>query len=416
MADMLGNETLVASPAADHRTYSDDGLSWPNRKSDFVGTLVPFLVLAWAAVALRLYTRFRIVRAPGWDDLLIGIALVTGSISGISLGIATNYGMGHHIYEIPRGDLETVFLLFYLSNAAFTMSNALVKVSLLLQYLRTFVDPRLRRLCVILTFVTCAYGLAYGFLGWFPCIPVEGFWRRDLTAFCYAYGSTDETQVYRAVISANIINMVLDIMIFILPIPLLFRNDTVRNTKIGLFALFGLGIIINIIAGLRLASNEVIKRQGLNEDLTFNFPRIFVLGEAENRLSTILASIPVFWPVVTQKVQEIFITREFRVESTYQISSEPHRHWKDDEGRPDRCKGRQGSGEDIEMQTPQFGAFGKGGMEYQEDEVLEAGVRHPGRRIDVESYTRALVGPFAETEDAKPPVIYEVRAESASRK
>lgn len=59
----------------------------------------------------------------------------------------------------------------------------------------------------------------------------------------YRYGSTDETQVYRAVISANIINMVLDIMIFILPIPLLFRNDTVRNTKIGLFALFGLGIM-----------------------------------------------------------------------------------------------------------------------------------------------------------------------------
>ncbi|KAI7777789.1 hypothetical protein LA080_003066 [Diaporthe eres] len=372
MADMLGNETLVpASSAADHRTYSDDGLSWPNRKSDFVGTLVSLLVLAWAAVALRLYTRFRIVRAPGWDDLLIGIALVTGSISGISLGIATNYGMGHHIYEIPRGDLENVLLLFYLSNAGFTTSNALSDLKI------TSVAP------------------AYQY---------------------YRYGSTDETQVYGAVISANIINMVLDIMIFILPIPLLFRNDTARNTKIGLLASFGLGIIINIIAGLRLASTEVIKRQGLNEDLTFNFPRIFVLGEAENRLSTILASIPVFWPIVTQKVHQIFITREFRVESTYQISSEPPRHWKDDEGRPDRYKGRQGNGDDIEMQTPQFGAFGKGGMEYQEDEVLEAGVRHPGRRIDVESYTRALVGPFAETEDAKPPVIYEVRAESASRK
>lgn len=167
---------------------------------------------------------------------------------------------------------------------------------------------------------------------------------------------------------------------------------------------------------MRLASNEVLNREGLNGDLTFNFPRIFVLGEAENRLSTILASIPVFWPVVTQKIQEIFITREFRVESTYQISDEPHRHWMDDESRPDRYKGRQGSGDDIEMQSPQSGAFGKGQMEYQEDEVLEAGVRHPGRRIDVDSYTNALVRPFAETEDAKPNPIYEVRAERASQK
>lgn len=66
------------------------------------------------------------------------------------------------------------------------MSNALVKVSLLIQYLRTFVDPLLRRLCIGLTLITGAYGIAFGFMGWFPCIPVEGFWRRDLNAFCYA--------------------------------------------------------------------------------------------------------------------------------------------------------------------------------------------------------------------------------------
>lgn len=59
----------------------------------------------------------------------------------------------------------------------------------------------------------------------------------------YRYGSTDETQVYLAVIITNIINMALDILIFILPIPLLFRSDTQRNTKIGLLVLFGLGIM-----------------------------------------------------------------------------------------------------------------------------------------------------------------------------
>lgn len=170
---------------------------------------------------------------------------------------------------------------------------------------------------------------------------------------------------------------------------------------------------INVIAGLRLAANQVLDQGGMSDDLTFRFPRIFVLGEAENRLSCILASIPVFWPVVAKKIQEIFITREFRVESTYQISDEPRRHWKDGGGRPGQYKGRQGSGEDIEMQRPQSAAFGKGGIEYQEDEVLEEGVRHPGRLIDVDSYTRALVGPFA---DAKGNAIYEVTAESASRK
>lgn len=76
--------------------------------------------------------------------------------------------------------------------------------------------------------------------------PQEAFVQSSSAAPAYyddRFGSTDEAQVYQTVISANIINMALDIMIFILPIPLLFRDDTVRNTKIGLLALFGLGIM-----------------------------------------------------------------------------------------------------------------------------------------------------------------------------
>lgn len=47
MVDLLpGNQSSVVSAPVAHRIYSDDGLSWPNRKADFVGFLVPFLVCA----------------------------------------------------------------------------------------------------------------------------------------------------------------------------------------------------------------------------------------------------------------------------------------------------------------------------------------------------------------------------------
>lgn len=57
------------------------------------------------------------------------------------------------------------------------------------------------------------------------------------------YGSTDQSEVYLAVVLTNVFNTALDIMIFILPIPLLFQSDTQRNTRIGLLALFGIGIV-----------------------------------------------------------------------------------------------------------------------------------------------------------------------------
>jgi hypothetical protein len=33
-------------------------------------------VMSWICVALRLFVRFRVVRAPGWDDLLVVLSLV----------------------------------------------------------------------------------------------------------------------------------------------------------------------------------------------------------------------------------------------------------------------------------------------------------------------------------------------------
>lgn len=70
MADLYSNDTFTV-PAATHRTYSDDGLSWPNRKADFIGTLVPFMVCpspafrTWWNITLMEFI-FRFYRGPPW--------------------------------------------------------------------------------------------------------------------------------------------------------------------------------------------------------------------------------------------------------------------------------------------------------------------------------------------------------------
>lgn len=39
-----------------------------------------FKLVSWVAVLFRLWVRFRIVRDPGWDDLLVTLASVRGGI------------------------------------------------------------------------------------------------------------------------------------------------------------------------------------------------------------------------------------------------------------------------------------------------------------------------------------------------
>lgn len=48
---------------------------------------IVFLCLATITVALRLYTRLRLVRKPGWDDLLIVVSLVRCQIPSRMVGI-----------------------------------------------------------------------------------------------------------------------------------------------------------------------------------------------------------------------------------------------------------------------------------------------------------------------------------------
>lgn len=114
MADTLGNQSSVAlSPAPLHRTYSDDGLSWPNRKSDFVGTLVPFLVrepsinisnLALTKMPVRLY------RGPPWA---FGFTHDSGSCEppgGTTFSSASRwYASSRRVPPVPNhGPLGTV--------------------------------------------------------------------------------------------------------------------------------------------------------------------------------------------------------------------------------------------------------------------------------------------------------------------
>ncbi|KAL0941911.1 uncharacterized protein CTRU02_204674 [Colletotrichum truncatum] len=359
--------------------YTDEGLPFENRKGTIIGIIVPFLVLAWVSVGLRIYTRVRIVKAPGWDDIVIVIALFAGSASAIGLSLTTNHGMGHSFKEVPDSDREMFFLLFYISNASFSMSNALVKLSLLFQYMRVFEDrmPRLRIVTIGLIIVVSIWGLVFSFIAWFPCFPPYQFYRLGSESHCYGYGSTNPLEVYYVVVASNGTNMALDFIILLLPIPLLFSRETERPTKIGLLVLLCIGILINVIAAWRIVANKATSDR--QPDPTRIFPTIILLGETENRLSLILASIPVFWPIVSKTWRNtITVTHEVTIESTLRHAGT---------GRPGGMR-RTDFDYRVERVTT-------------EDEATEAGLRHPGRLCEVDRYVRELVSPFAETQEVE---------------
>lgn len=134
---------------------------------------------------------------------------------------------------------------------------------------------------------------------------------------------------------------------------------------------------INVIAAARIVANKATSDR--EPDPTKSFPTIILLGETENRLSLALASIPVFWPIVTKTWDNfIFVTHEIKVETT--TRDLPNQLELGEIGRKD------GPATGIARVNI-------------EDETTEAGLRHPGRLCEVDQYIRQLISPFAEAQE-----------------
>ncbi|KAI1875455.1 hypothetical protein JX265_004513 [Neoarthrinium moseri] len=271
--------------------YSTINLNDPeplaNRTATILGWVITFLIISWICVLLRFYVRFRVVRAPGWDDLCVGL-----------------------------------YLTFYVENATYCSSAAFIKLALLLQYLRIFDrGTSMYKITLGVTIFTALWGIAYSVIAWVPCVPVSDYW--DLYSDgkrCYGYGSHTPYSFVATYESHSAFNMALDTIVFIIPIPLLFKDGVTTAARLRLVALLSMGCIVLALAAWRLQTmiaNQVATYP--TRDPTWYGPISIILAALELNAASICASVPIFWPVFTQNWSGIFVTQEVKItrESRY---------------------------------------------------------------------------------------------------
>ncbi|CAH0051370.1 unnamed protein product [Clonostachys solani] len=301
--------------AADN--LNDPVPSW-NRPATILGTTLAFSAITSVCVSFRLHTRFFVLRVPGWDDYMMATAMLVGVIGVVCMCLAPFLGgLGEHFVELSAEKRKTYFFLFYLADGSFVTSVGMIKSSLLLQYLRVFKRQTVHRdACVVVLVAVAIWGSVTTFMAWFPCFPIKGYWDWSIKdRKCYGYGSLYVSDHYATFLAHSIANMMLDIIILVLPTPLLWDPDTVKRTKLGIAGLLTLGLIANILAVLRLA--ETVKHKAMSHptfDHSWYAPPLCLLGMLEVNVACIGASIPVFWPVIRSTMNAIFVTREIDVQ------------------------------------------------------------------------------------------------------
>ena len=153
--------------------------------------------------------------------------------------------MGGHIYLIPNEDLESFFKCFYLLTASYNTSTALIKISLLLQYIRVFDwGTWTRRFSQALVVLIALWGCAFAFMAWFPCLPhPSNAWRlQNERAGCYGGFSTDPLTVVAFIKAHGGSNLGLDILLLALAFKLLLAKD-VPVTLAGKAVLLTMGTV-----------------------------------------------------------------------------------------------------------------------------------------------------------------------------
>ncbi|KAF3922858.1 hypothetical protein AA313_de0202318 [Arthrobotrys entomopaga] len=217
----------------------------PHQNMDYM-LIIPAIVLpilASVAVILRFFTRYFITKMVRWEDWLIIPGLIFAVTESISIGYAK--GLGMHIWDVPFNDLLGTWRQTIIRQHFITFCHFFIKTSLLALYYRLSPKPSFQIAVMVTAVVNLLHTISTFLAGLLACTPI--IWSDALFTFkCHI----DWVAVN---FSGVIIFMVLDVVIVLLPIPIIWRLQLQTREKLLTIGLFSLGFLVCIASGIKVA-------------------------------------------------------------------------------------------------------------------------------------------------------------------
>ncbi|KAI8961472.1 hypothetical protein F5Y11DRAFT_227402 [Daldinia sp. FL1419] len=258
-----------------------------NRIGDTITAVVLCMFFAVIAVSLRLYTRHYILRGVWYDDYMALAGMIGMLFNGIVQCIHTRYGLGSHIYDIKDGEkLVQFFKLFYVMTITYNTTLMFIKFSLFLQYYRLIQEvPRYRVFYLSIMAVVGGWLIAQEFTLIFPCSPVEDYWSfkpdrkcldSDLIGWMNAVG-----------------NIITDLIILVLPIPVVWRLNLKKGRRWAVLGIFALGFFTCIVSICRMVFFAMV-----TDDISYDVVPVAAWGEAESASGLICSALIALGPLI----------------------------------------------------------------------------------------------------------------------
>ncbi|KAJ5322119.1 hypothetical protein MYU51_002933 [Penicillium brevicompactum] len=209
-----------------------------------------FLPIATITVMLRIYVRGWIVKAFGWDDGAMVVALLFYAMFCASMIGGTLYGTGYKFAHLEPTNAAIAMKYWWLCEIAYCFSSIGCKISVCIFLMRITI----RRLHIwtlyIVMALTVLAGLVFMFLMLLQCHPLAYFWTRAADpdgGWCISIDIIiSMTYVYSAFAA------LCDFTVGILPIFLVHKLHMKRQTKIAVMGILGMACIASSAVIVRI--------------------------------------------------------------------------------------------------------------------------------------------------------------------
>ncbi|KAI4594722.1 hypothetical protein KJ359_007525 [Pestalotiopsis sp. 9143b] len=210
-----------------------------------IGLCVFSSILMIIVVATRCYVR----RAKlGLDDALVVLGVGPALVYNAFAIVQTKYGLGLPLPDRPLAGKETYTFYNYAGRPFLMFGLTCFKVALCITYLR-MIDRTTYRAYRIVVFVFIGLLIAIGVFGIgfnvFNCTPMEKNIHPSVPGTCLSYAPWN--------LASWSINAILDVAVFLLPIPLFMKMSIDFRLRLELSILFSLSLITTVICIWKIA-------------------------------------------------------------------------------------------------------------------------------------------------------------------
>ncbi|KAK0130433.1 hypothetical protein ONS96_000952 [Cadophora gregata f. sp. sojae] len=259
------------------------------------------IALVVSTSALRFWVRFHMLRSGGLDDILLLVAVVFSLCLSISAIVGDRYGLGIHLWNLGDGSLESILSSLsrivkslYGCYLSYTTSITFTKLSIMATYVR-FLPPGIaRKINFALAVVILLFWISSIFSIIFQCVPAQAAWNYSVKGQCHP--------IKTFFLSLSTFNVITDILLCILPVPLLWSLKMPKAQRAVLCLLFCMGTFASVASILRLTHLDHLD----SLDISFKTVTPLNWSTVEADVGVICVALSALRPLVKRLVPDSF--------------------------------------------------------------------------------------------------------------